>query len=128
MGKCQECGKRVAAALGVPFHERTLDSFSDKIITKSQQRSSGLWYAWLDVGPDGWASDPDFAWGGNNTEEQVVLECAARIRADARGIGKFAPHSILTGYDLHFRLMKHWAEKERGFPCKDCKERGRADA
>lgn len=128
MGKCGECGKRVASALGVPYYQRTLDSFSDKIITKTHRRSSLLWYASLDVGPDQRSSDPDFAWGGCAQEEDAVRNCAERIRLDARGISKFAHHSILTGYDLHFRLMKHWDEKERGFPCENCKERGRANA
>lgn len=39
--------------------------------------------------------------------------CATKIRNDAKGIGKFAPHSaLLPGYELHFVLMAHWAAKE----------------
>lgn len=99
----------------LPFYERTLDSFADHIITRQRQRKDGNWHAVLDCGFDERVSDPDFGPDGYGaTRKQSAERCAYAIRQDAIGIGKFAPHSILTdGYDLHWRLMKHWEKKER---------------
>lgn len=99
----------------IPFYERTLDSFADHIITRQRQRNDGNWHAVLDCGFDKRVSDPDFSpYGYGATRKQSAERCAYAIRQDAIGIGKFAPHSILTdGYDLHWRLMKHWEKKER---------------
>jgi hypothetical protein len=95
----------------VPFYERTLDSFADHIITRTRQTRPGHWYACLDTGPTSYASDPDFAaWGA--TEADAVADCATRIRRDASGIGRYAPRKALSGYELRWRLMKHWVEKE----------------
>ncbi len=98
----------------VPFWGRTLDSFSDETITKVRQSEGGTWYASLDTGPDRYVSDPDFAVGAATRHEAVRL-CAARIRADARGEGKYAPHDLLVPgrYDFSYRLAKHWAAKEQ---------------
>lgn len=98
-----------------PFYKRTLDSFADHIITKAHPRNDGGWHAVLDCSFKTYVSDPDFATHGYGKD---VAEAHARgakgIRNDAKGIGKFAPHSILKdGYDLHWRLMKHWDRKER---------------
>ena len=94
-----------------PYYKRMLDSFADGIITKVVH-GDHLWYATLDTGPYYKGFGPDFSSSGK-TPEEAVANCAAKIRADAQGTGKFAPHDILTpGYDLHFRLMKWWAEKE----------------
>ncbi len=96
-----------------PFYKRTLESFADETITCARPSRDGQrWYAVIDVGPQGRVSDPDFS-NCAATETEARRRCAARIRADAKGIGKYSPHSLLKpGYDLHFRLMKHWAEKE----------------
>lgn len=95
-----------------PFYERTLDSFADEIITKiACKTSAGVYYAVLDV-PDGSNIGADFSTGRSKAEDATAA-CARKIRDDHRGIGKFAPHSCLQGYDLKFRLMKHWSEKER---------------
>jgi hypothetical protein len=93
------------------FYERTLGSFTDEIITSVRQGNDNqLWYAVLDVGPVSYPSDPDFSTCAT-TREAAVARCARKIRDDAIGLGKYAPHDILTGYALHWRLMKHWAEK-----------------
>lgn len=101
----------------VPYYKRTLDSFADEIITSAIRSGDGRrWYAVIDVGPKRWVSDPDFSRCGA-TRQEAQRQCAQAIRNDARGIGKYAPHSLLRdGYDLHFRLMKHWAEKEAAGP------------
>jgi hypothetical protein len=99
----------------IPFYERTLDSFADHIITRQRQRNDGNWHAVLDCGFEKRVSDPDFSpYGYGATRKQSAERSAHAIRQDAIGIGKFAPHAILTdGYDLHWRLMKHWEKKER---------------
>lgn len=97
----------------IPYFDRTLDSFSDETLTKvrpSQDRRG--WYATLDVGSTQYVSDPDFSTYAENRDEAIRL-CAAKIRADAQGVGQNAPHRCLTGFDLHYRLMQHWTEKER---------------
>lgn len=98
-----------------PFYKRTLDSFADHIITRARPRDDGSWHAVLDCGFRSHVSDPDFSpYGYGQSREEASARSAAAIRADARGIGKFAPHSLLVpGYDLHWRLMKHWEMKER---------------
>lgn len=95
----------------VPYYERSLGSFSDEVITDVIEGRNGTWYAVLDVGPKRGPGDPDFSTGARTREDAVAL-CAAKIRRDAVGVGKYAPHSVLTGYDLHFRLARHWASKE----------------
>ena len=99
----------------IPFYKRTLDSFADHIITRQRQRKDGNWHAVLDCSFDDQVSDPDFGPDGYGaSREQAAERCAHAIRQDAIGIGKFAPHSVLEdGYDLHFRLMRHWEKKER---------------
>lgn len=97
-----------------PYYERTLSSYADHIITKARP-SSGGWHAVLDCGFDDGPGDPDFSpHGYGGSAEEAAARSAKVIRDDAIGIGKFAPHRILTdGYDLKFRLMKHWHRKER---------------
>lgn len=97
-----------------PYYERTLDSFADHIITKVRRTDSG-WHAVLDCSFKTWVSDPDFSpYGYGSTALEAANRSAKAIRDDAIGIGKHAPHKIVTpGYDLHFRLMKHWVLKER---------------
>jgi hypothetical protein len=102
----------------VPFYERTLDSFADDIITRVRQeepregRETG-WYAVIDFGVVSQVSDPDFS-GYGATREEAIRRTAKSIRNDAAGIGKYAPHSCFRdGYDLRWRLMKHWDVKER---------------
>jgi antitoxin (DNA-binding transcriptional repressor) of toxin-antitoxin stability system len=97
-----------------PFYKRTLDSFADHIITRARAYSDGF-HAVLDCGFDTYVGDPDFSpHGYGKTMEEAARRSSAAIRNDALGIGKYAPHSLLVpGYDLHFRLMKHWDMKER---------------
>ena len=99
-----------------PYYMRTLDSFNDAIITSARPSTDGRgWYASLDVGPDRQVSDPDFCRYAGTKDDAVAL-CAAAIRANARGVGQHAPRGVFSAYDLKFRLMKHWAEKERAHP------------
>ena len=99
----------------IPFYKRTLDSFADHIISRQKRRDDGGWHAVLDCGFDDYVSDPDFSPDGYGaTREQAAARSANAIRQNAMGIGKNAPKSVLEdGYDLHFRLMKHWDKKER---------------
>jgi len=94
-----------------PFYQRSLDSFADHIICRVRQGENGLFYAVLDLGPEPYVSEPDFSTCAE-TASEAVKQCAIKIRNDAVGIGKYAPHSVLQGYDLHWRLAKHWDEKE----------------
>ena len=97
-----------------PFYKRTLDSFADHIITRARPYDGGF-HAVLDCGFHTYVSDPDFSsYGYGKTMEEAASRSATAIRNDAMGIGKYAPHSLLVpGYDLRFRLMKHWDMKER---------------
>lgn len=91
------------------FQGRTLDSFADDIITRSLVEGRAV----LDCGFFDWASDPDFAPSGYGKDSaEAATKCARAIRDNARGIGRGAPDSTLTGYDLSYRLMPHWARKE----------------
>lgn len=99
----------------LPFYERDLASFADDIITRQTRNSDGSWHAVLDCGLIPHLSDPDFSpYGYAATKEEAARRSAHAIRQDAKGIGKYAPHSVLVpGYDLSFRLMRHWDKKER---------------
>jgi hypothetical protein len=97
-----------------PFYKRTLASFDDQIITRTSKAKDGKgWYASLDNGGTYW-NDPDFT-SYAVIETDAVALCAKVIREDARGIGKYAPHSLLIegSYSFHFRLCKYLVEKER---------------
>ena len=99
-----------------PYYERTLDSFADHIITRCTDKpsSNGYYNAVLDTGPNGHVSDPDFACQGyGKTRAEAIAKCATAIRADARGVGKYAPHRCFQGYDFHWRLAKYWEMKEQ---------------
>lgn len=99
----------------VPYYKRELSSFDDQIITRQRPTRDGNWHAVLDCGFDTHVSDPDFSPSGYGANrEQAAANSAFAIRQDAVGIGKFAPHDVLVpGYDLSFRLMRHWDLKER---------------
>jgi len=99
----------------VPFYDRDLSSFADDIITWQTRNGDGTWHAVLDCGMIRHLSDPDFSpHGYGSTREEAARKSAHAIRLDAKGIGKYAPHSVLVpGYDLSFRLMRHWDKKER---------------
>ena len=99
------------------YYDRRLDSFADEIITKVRRGQNGMFYATLDTGPpEPWnLSAPDFAPDGcRETMEEAIRDCARAIRADDRGVGKFAPHACFRGYTFRFQLAKYWAEKETG--------------
>jgi len=98
---------------------RTLDSFDDETIVKVRQ-SSNLWYAQLEYGDaEIYPSYPDFSTCAN-TRESAIKQCADKLRNDAIGIGKYAPHSILTRYELHYVLFPQWEKKELAHCDADC--------
>jgi len=102
------------AFMTVPFHERSLDSFSDDIIVRVEAAGDERrWRATLDVGLWRFNGDPEFA-AIETSREMAIRSCAQAIRSDAAGIGKQAPHTLLLsgGYDFHHRLCRHWAVKE----------------
>lgn len=93
-----------------PYYQRSLDDFPDDIIVRVRYiESTKLWYAVLNT-PNTRAGRamPDFA-GCAKTQEVAIRNCARAIRDDAKGIGKYAPHSCFVGYDLHWILCKYWA-------------------
>jgi hypothetical protein len=101
-----------------PFYERSLDSFADEIITQVAQSNDGLYYAWL-ARPPGSYITADFS-ACRTTAEQAIAHCAAKIRQDHLGIGRYAPHRCLSdGYTLRFVLMKYWAELEQAVANRD---------
>jgi hypothetical protein len=65
----------------------------------------GAWYASLDVGPERYVSDPDFT-GYGHSPEDAIRQSAAIIRRHRERIERHP-------YDLHFRYMRWWAQKEQ---------------
>jgi len=70
------------------------------------------WYAYMDVGPFRDPSYPDFSTAHKKREEAIKL-CAQKIRADADGTGKNAPHLAWNGYDFLHEISFWWDYKER---------------
>lgn len=95
-----------------PYYQRTLDDFPDDIIVRARQSTTPggtYWYAVLNSPRNSRGySMPDFSTCAT-TREEAIRKCADVIRKDALGIGKYAPHSCLLGYDLHWTLCKYWA-------------------
>lgn len=92
------------------YWDRTIDSFSDEIITTPAHRGTGrvsknYWYAGFDCSPLGYPSDPDYGYAGcGKTPEDAVKSMANAIREhlpNARG-------------DLLQRCLKWWTIKELG--------------
>jgi hypothetical protein len=87
--------------------DRTLADFPDEIIC----RRSGDNGAVLDTGFNDSVSDPDFSPSGhgkNYTESSK--NCGRRIREAALDPDRYG---CLKGYDLNYRLMRHWDRKEK---------------
>ena len=90
------------------YYERSLEDFPDEVIVKVREsKDRSLWYASMNTPPRNY-SFPDFATAGA-TREEAIARCAKVMRDDARGIGKYAPHSCFRGYDLHWILCPWWA-------------------
>ena len=83
-----------------------IEQVPDHILTRAERASSGLWYAVLNL-PPGSFSWLDFSTCAD-TEDAARAQCATKIRDDARGIGKFAPHAELTGYSLYYKQIPYW--------------------
>lgn len=88
---------------------RELDSFANEVITRSG-KGSGCWYASLDSRGDKYCST-DFATGAGSREDAIRF-CSLKIRLDHIGIGKYAPHNCLQGYNFHYGLAEFWVKKE----------------
>ncbi len=72
--------------------------------------SNSLWYATVALDRI-WAGDPDLS-ACAKTADEAIARCAARVRADLRGEGKYAPH--WNPYDVTFRLLPHWEQRAKG--------------
>jgi hypothetical protein len=87
--------------------KRTLDDFADTIICRSTSRGGAV----LDTGFYEQVSDPDFAPSGYGEDfETSAKNCGTRIREAALDESRYG---CLKGYDLHYRLMRHWDRKEK---------------
>lgn len=98
-----------------PYYQRDLSDFPDEVIVHVRQstdeRFPHLWYATLERPNDIHGRGmPDFVTCAPGREE-AIAKCAKVIRDDAKGIGKYAPHSCFQGYYLHWVLCPHWAKK-----------------
>lgn len=92
--------------------DRSLDSFSDAIITRTSLTSDKKGYnAFLDsgFGFHSW-QHPDFAWSGE-TREIAIERCARQIRRYANDPKLAAEYGIVSGEHLE-RLKRHWERKE----------------
>ncbi len=86
---------------------RTINDFADAIICR---RGSGT-RAVLDTGFYDQVSDPDFAPSGYGDDfESSSKSCGTRIREAAQDANRYR---CLKGYDLNYRLMRHWDRKEK---------------
>ncbi len=86
------------------FYDRPLASFADETITTCRPNKAGdLWYAILDVGPKTWPADPDYS-TCRDSAAAAIKDCADKIRANVE--------TRIGGYDMGWRLKKHWVEKE----------------
>jgi len=94
----------------VPYYERSFDSWENEIITRVTGGSNGNWYAVLDSRGYKFGS-LDFATCCDSRQDAIRM-CALRLRLDVIGIGKFAPHSTLQGYERTWEMAKFWAKKE----------------
>ena len=89
-----------------PSYLRTMDSFSDEIITRTFQSQDGrYWYAVLDVGPKSWPHYPDYI-RCDSDKGRAIKNCALAIRT-----GRLEER--VGGYDLRFKFQEHWAKKEK---------------
>ena len=86
-----------------------IDSWENEIITRTH-RTKDCWYAALDTIGAKYCY-LDFVTGAETREDAIRL-CSLKIRLDVRGIGKFAPHRDLQGYNFFFKLAEYWRRKE----------------
>jgi hypothetical protein len=86
---------------------RRLQALPDEALVVARQADNGRWYATVALDRR-WPSDPDFS-TCCTTAPEAVQRCAASIRADLRGEGKYAPH--WTAYDVTYHLMTHWESR-----------------
>lgn len=87
---------------------RRLAALPDAAICNAHQGGSkNLWYATVAL-DQRWSGDPDFM-TAQKTKQAAIQDCAARVRADLHGDGKYAPH--WSDYDVTYRLLPYWEQR-----------------
>lgn len=87
---------------------RRLEALPDAAICNAHRGGSkNLWYATVALDTR-WPSDPDFM-TARKTQQAAIRDCAAQVRADLRGEGKYAPH--WSDYDVTYRLLPYWEQR-----------------
>jgi hypothetical protein len=96
-----------------PEEALRLAQLPDAAICNAEQGGSrGLWYASVAL-EKRWPSDPDFATTRKN-KHAAIRSCAAKVRADLRGKGAYAPH--WSHYDMIYRLLPYWEQRAKKDP------------
>jgi len=87
---------------------RRLKALPDAAICNASQGGShNLWYATVALDTR-WPSDPDFL-TTRKTKQAAIHDCAAKVRGDLHGEGKYAPH--WSDYDVTYRLLPYWEQR-----------------
>jgi hypothetical protein len=86
-----------------------VDRMPDWVLVKVHppERDGQAWYATMDWGAY-IHGNADFSTGGRS-RDQVIAQCAGKIRNDMRGVGKFATH--FDDYVLRRELIPYWKRK-----------------
>ena len=102
-------GKRSRGQRGLSSEDaRRLEALPDAAICNAHQGGSkNLWYATVALDTR-WPSDPDFM-TARKTKQAAIRDCAAQVRADLHGEGKYAPH--WSDYDVTYRLLPYWEQR-----------------
>jgi hypothetical protein len=102
-------GKRSRGQKGLSSEDaRRLEPLPDAAICNaSQGGSKNLWYATVALDTR-CPSDPDFL-TTRKTKQAAIHDCAAKVRADLHGEGKYAPH--WSDYDVIYRLLPYWEQR-----------------
>lgn len=102
-------GKRSRGRKGLSSEDaRRLKALPDAAICDAHQGGSkNLWYATVALDTR-WPSDPDFL-TARKTKQTAIHDCAAQVRADLQGEGKYAPH--WSGYAVTYRLLPYWEQR-----------------
>ena len=105
----EEIEEKRKVAQKKPWYERTLNSFANNIITRASKGKT-CWYASLDNRALTYAFPPDFSTGAD-TREDAIRFCSLKLRLDALGVGKYAPHNVFKSIDF-WNLKDFWRKKE----------------
>lgn len=93
-----------------------LDEFSDETLTRVRYSTAGLWYAVIDHAPAVAAhSWLDFSSCSSVDAATARRICAAKIRDDANGRGRYAPHNETRADSWNGqRNREYWRAKQYG--------------